>query len=129
MKKGEKRKHPAVHELLVGGEHGLEVSGAYVVNLAGAHAYHFVLVGDLLLSIVGAPAPFQSHMLTFHLVQGEGTPSFVLWPNCIKWRSGTPPTLSTERSKRDMIRLETPDYGYTWHDTIIGIGYSAGDAV
>lgn len=129
MRPKQNRKPQAIGEPLVGGVAGLHVSGAYVINLAGAHAYHFVLVGNLLLSIVGAPAAFQSHILTFHLVQGEGTPSFVHWPTCLKWRSGTPPTLSIERSKRDMIRLETPDYGFTWHDTLIGIGYSVSDTV
>ena len=129
MKEGRQPKSKALFERVVGGEFGVKVSGAYVVNIKDAQAYHFILTSDLLLSIVGAPALFQSHILTFHVVQGRNIPSSINWPTCIKWESSTPPTLSCRRGLRDMIQLETPDYGSTWHDTLIGIGYSTGDAV
>lgn len=129
MQSRKNKKCAGTGEQIIGGVSGVEISGAYVINLADAHAYHFILKGDLLISIVGAPVPFQSDILTFHLVQGADTPSTVYWPDCIKWGSGTPPTLSASRGLRDMIQLETPDYGLTWRDTLIGIGYSAQDAV
>lgn len=95
---------------------GTASTSSTTVNLTNGNSQTYTLTSNTTITLAGATAG-TSCTLSLYLVQ-DGTGSrTVTWPAGVKWPGGTPPTLSTAASSRDLVVLESIDGGATWYGT------------
>lgn len=97
----------------------------YTINLADGNVFELKLTGagTITLSFTGA-TPSRACSFTLYLVQPPAAAKSVVWPGSVKWASGTPPALSSNASKVDILVFETINGGTTWFGSLVGTNFS-----
>jgi hypothetical protein len=97
-------------------------TGAVSLDLAAGNAFSLTLTGNVTLSFANEPGAGVALGVSVACTQDATGGRTVTWPAGVVWADGTPPTLSTAGTAKDLFALVR--LGGTWYGLTAGLAFA-----